>query len=63
MSPLKRIPVLKLDHPRLFAVMHALARFAHIAAGDTFATQDLHDPTAAALNTTTGQYRLALLCL
>lgn len=28
----KRIPGLKLDHPRLLALMHALVRFSHIAA-------------------------------
>jgi hypothetical protein len=41
--------------------MHALVRFAHIAAGDTFTTRDLHAPTTAALDTTTDQYRLAAL--
>jgi DNA-binding transcriptional ArsR family regulator len=41
--------------------MHALVRFAHIAAGDTFTTRDLHEPTAAALDTTIEQYRLASL--
>jgi hypothetical protein len=55
----KRIPGLKLDHPRPLALMHALVRFAHIAAGDTFTTRDLHAPTAAALDTTTDPYRLA----
>lgn len=57
----KRVPGLKLDHPRLLAVMHALVRFAHIAAGDTFTTRDLHAPAAAALDMTTEQYRLASL--
>jgi hypothetical protein len=57
----KRIPGLKLDHPRQLALMHALVRFAHIAAGDTFTTRDLHAPTAAALDTTPDQYRLASL--
>ena len=57
----KRIPGLKLDHPRQLALMHALVRFAHIAAGDTFTTRDLHDQTAAGLDTTTDQYRLASL--
>jgi hypothetical protein len=57
----KRIPGLKLDHPRQLALMHALVRFAHIAAGDTFTTRDLHQPTAAALDTTPDQYRLASL--
>jgi hypothetical protein len=41
--------------------MHALVRFAHIAGGDTFTTPDLHPAAAAALDTTTDQYRLASL--
>ena len=57
----KRIPGLKLDHPRQLALMHALVRFAHIAGGDTFTTKDLHPATAAALDATTDQYRLASL--
>jgi hypothetical protein len=57
----KRIPGLKLDHPRQLALMHALVRFAHVAAGDTFTTRDLHEPTATALDRTTDQYRLASL--
>jgi hypothetical protein len=57
----KRIPGRKLDHPRQLAVMHALVRFAHIAAGDTFTIRDLHGPTAAALDTTTDHFRLASL--
>jgi hypothetical protein len=57
----KRIPGLKVDHPRQLAVMHALVRFAHIGAGDTFTMRDLHGPAAAALDTTTDQYRLGSL--
>jgi hypothetical protein len=57
----KRIPGLKLDHPRQLALMHALVRFAHIAGGDTFTTRDLHAPTAVALDTTTDHDRLASL--
>jgi len=57
----KRIPGLKLDHPRLLAVMHALVRFAHIAGGDTFTTRDLHPTAAAALDSTPDQYRLGSL--
>jgi hypothetical protein len=57
----KRIPGLKLDHPRQLAVMHALVRFAHIAVGDTFTTKDLHPAAAAALDVTPDQYRLASL--
>ena len=56
-----RVPGLKLDHPRQLALMHALVRFAHIAAGYTFTTRDLHAPAAAALDVTTEQYRLASL--
>jgi len=41
--------------------MHALVRFAHIAGGDTFTTRDLHEPAAAALDSTTEQYRLGSL--
>jgi hypothetical protein len=57
----KRIPGLKLDHPRQLALMHALVRFAHIAGGDTFTTRELHKPAAAALDSTPDQYRLASL--
>src|SRR5437868_6892213 len=38
----KRIPGLQLDHPRQSALMHALVRFAHVAAGNSFRTCDLH---------------------
>lgn len=57
----KRIPGLKLDHPRQLALMHALVRFAHLATGGTFTTRDLHAPAAAALDSSTDQYRLASL--
>ena len=57
----RRIPGLKLDHPRQLALMHALVRFAHIAAGDTFTTRDLHLSTAAALDAAPDPYRLASL--
>ena len=55
----KRLPGLKLDHPRQLALMHALVRFAHVAGGDTFTTRDLHPRAAAALDAATDQYRLA----
>ena len=45
----KRIPGLKLDHPRQLAVMSALVRFSHIAAGDSFTTAELQAATAEAL--------------
>ena len=37
----KRIPGLKLDHPRPVALKHALVRFAHVAAGNTFTTAEI----------------------
>ena len=36
----KRIPGLKLDHLRQLALMHALVRFAHVAADNTFTTAE-----------------------
>ena len=57
----KRIPGLKLDHPRQLAVMHALVRFANIAAGGTFTTADLYAPTLDALGVTESQYSLSSL--
>jgi DNA-binding transcriptional ArsR family regulator len=57
----KRIPGLKLDHPRQLAVMHSLVRFANIAAGGSFTTQDLHDPALDALGLAEAQYSLSSL--
>jgi len=57
----KRIPGLRLDHPRQLALMHALVRFAHVAAGNSFSTCELHTSTAAALGYTPSQYRLSSL--
>ena len=57
----KRIPGLKLDHPRQLALMHALVRFAHIAARGTFTTADLHPDTVDALGASGATYRLASL--
>ena len=45
----KRIPGLKLDHPRQLALMHALVRFSHIAAQSTFTTAEIYADTLAAL--------------
>ena len=45
----KRIPGLKLDHPRQLAVMSSLVRFSHVAAGDTFTTAELQAAAAEAL--------------
>ncbi len=57
----KRIPGLKLDHPRQLALMHALVRFSHIAAGSAFTTRELHPQTAEALGCSTQDYRLSSL--
>jgi hypothetical protein len=57
----KRIPGLKLDHPRQIALMHALVRFAHIAAGNTFTTAEIHPAVLEALGCAPEQYTLASL--
>jgi len=57
----RRIPGLKLDHPRQLAVMHALVRFANIAAGRGFTTADLYVPALNALGRTEAEYSLASL--
>ena len=57
----KRIPGLKLDHPRQLALMHALVCFAHIAAGNTFTTAELYPYVLAALQMSATQYSLASL--
>jgi hypothetical protein len=57
----KRIPGLKLDHPRQLALMHALVRFAHITTGCTFTTREIHPYTLEALGTSADNYSLASL--
>ena len=57
----RRIPGLKLDHPRQLALMHALVGFAHIAAGSTFTTAELYPYVLAALQISSDQYSLASL--
>jgi hypothetical protein len=57
----KRIPGLKLDHPRQLALMHALVRFAHIAAGDTFTTARLYPLTVEILGAPQTDYKLGSL--
>jgi len=57
----RRIPGLKLDHPRLLSVMHSLVRFANIAAGAKFTTADLYAPALHALGKTQAKYSLASL--
>jgi hypothetical protein len=57
----KRVPGLKLDHPRQLALMHALVRFANVVAANTFTTSELHPPAAEALGCTLAQYPLSAL--
>jgi hypothetical protein len=57
----KRIPGLKLDHPRQLALMHALVRFAHIAAGNTFTTAEIYPAVIEALGCGPKDYTLASL--
>jgi hypothetical protein len=55
----RRMPGLKLDHPRQLAVMHSLVRFSNIAAGGRFTTADLYGPALDALGVAESQYSLA----
>src|SRR5580698_5484249 len=57
----KRLPGLKLDHPRQLALMHALVRFSHIAAQSTFRTSEIYADTLAALEVSPQDYSLASL--
>ena len=57
----KRIPGLKLDNPRQLALMHALVRFSHIAAGNSFTTAELHQRVLDALGANADRYTLASL--
>ena len=57
----RRTPGLKLDDPRLLAVMQAVTRFVHLARGGSFRTRDLHQSAAEALGRTTETYRLGQL--
>jgi hypothetical protein len=57
----KRIPGLKLDHPRQMALMHALVRFANVAAGSTFTTAEIYPYVVEVLGCSTSTYSLASL--
>jgi DNA-binding transcriptional ArsR family regulator len=57
----KRVPGLRLDHPRQLALMHALVRFAHVAAGNSFTTAELHSHVVKALGCAPENYTLASL--
>ena len=57
----RRTPGLKLDDPRLLAVMQALTCFVHLSRGGRFRTRDLHQRAAESLGLTTATYRLGQL--
>ena len=57
----KRIPGLKLDNPRQLALMQALVRFSHIAAGNSFTSAELHSGVLDALGASADRYTLASL--
>jgi hypothetical protein len=57
----KRIPGLKLDHPRQLALMHALVRFSHVAASSTFTTAELYPDVLDTLGCPAEKYSLASL--
>jgi hypothetical protein len=57
----KRIPGLKLNHPRQLALMHTLVRFAHIAAGNTFTTARLYPLAIEILGVPQADYKLGSL--
>jgi hypothetical protein len=57
----KRVPGLKLDHPRQLALMHALVRFAHLAGGGTFTTSEIHPHALAARGLSAEHYSLGSL--
>jgi hypothetical protein len=57
----KRIPGLKMDNPRQLAVMQALVRFCHLAAGDSFTTKMIHPKAAEALGCSITEYKLSSL--
>jgi hypothetical protein len=57
----KRTPGLKLDNPRQLALMHALVRFSHVAAANSFTTSELHSRVLDALGAAADRYTLASL--
>jgi hypothetical protein len=57
----KRIPGLKLDNARQLALMHALVRFSHIAAANSFTTADLLPRVLDTLGSDGDRYTLASL--
>jgi hypothetical protein len=59
----KKVTGLKIDHPRQLALMHALVRFAHIAAGGKSSTREIHTFTAEAPGMSVGNLQPGILAL
>jgi hypothetical protein len=57
----RRTPGIKLDDPRLLAVMQALVAFSNLCQAQGFRTRDVHEEAAKALNRTPETYTLAQL--
>ena len=57
----RRTPGLKLDDPRLLALMKALAEFAPLSNGGEFRTKDLHESVCRYLGKTPETYKLSQL--
>jgi hypothetical protein len=57
----RRIPGLKLDHPRQLALMHSLVRFCYLVAEGTFTTRELYPQTLEALRRAPEEYKLGSL--
>lgn len=57
----RRIPGLKLDHPRQLALMRSLVRFCHIASESMFTTADLYPHTLQGLGVAPEHYKVGSL--
>ena len=57
----KRTPGLRLDNPRQLALMHALVRFSHVAAANSFTTAELYPHVRDTLGAAASSYTLASL--
>ncbi len=55
----KRTPGLKLDNPRQLALMHALVRFSHVAAANSFTTTELYPHVRDILGAAASPYTFA----
>lgn len=57
----RRIPGLKLDHPRQLALMRSLVRFCHIASESMFTTADLYPHTLQGVGVAPEHYKVGSL--